>query len=295
MKGQHHNHSHVHSHAHATGNIATAFALNTVFALIELVGGLLTNSVAILSDAVHDLGDSLSLGTAWYFEKKSKKGRSKLFNYGYYRFSLMGAFINCIVLVIGSLFVIQESIKRLSNPEQANAKGMLLIAILGIVVNAVAMMRLKRGSSINERVVSLHFLEDVLGWVAVLIGSVIMIFVDIPILDPILSLLIAGFVLFNVYRNIKPAFNIVLQGVPKDISESEVCELLMKDPEVKEIHDFRFWTLDGAHHVASMHIVVRSNLDLKKAEFLKEGIKKQLKKIHIIDATIEVEYDPHHE
>ena len=95
MKGQHHNHSHVHSHAHATGNIATAFALNTVFALIELVGGLLTNSVAILSDAVHDLGDSLSLGTAWYFEKESKKGRSKLFNYGYYRFSLMGAFINC--------------------------------------------------------------------------------------------------------------------------------------------------------------------------------------------------------
>ncbi|HEY1114932.1 MAG TPA: cation diffusion facilitator family transporter, partial [Chitinophagaceae bacterium] len=207
----HHGHSHAHSHAHATGNIAVAFFLNTAFALIELVGGLLTNSVAILSDALHDFGDSLSLGTAWYFQKKSKKTRTEHYTYGYRRFSLVGAFVNAMVLIVGSIFIIREAVERLFRPEPADARGMLLLALLGIVVNGVAMLQLRKGGSINERVVSLHFLEDVLGWVAVLVGAVVMLFADLPVIDPVLSLAIASFVLFNVYRNIKPAFKIILQ------------------------------------------------------------------------------------
>lgn len=279
---------------HGTGNIATAFFLNTAFAIIELIGGLFTNSMAILSDALHDFGDSLSLGTAWYFQRKSRQAGSIDYTYGYRRFSLLGAFINCIVLITGSVFIIKESVERLFKPETANAKGMLILAFIGIAVNGAAMLRLKKGSSINERVVSLHFLEDVLGWVAVLIGATIMLFVDVPVLDPILSLLIACFVLFNVYRNIKPAFRIILQGAPDTISRKEIEEMVLAEKEVVEMHDYHLWTMDGEHHILSLHIVVKDNMDLKLAEHLKERIKAKLKHLDIDHATIEVEYSPEH-
>jgi cobalt-zinc-cadmium efflux system protein len=291
----HHGHSHHgHSHAHATGNIAVAFFLNTTFALIELIGGLLTNSVAILSDALHDLGDSLSLGTAWYFQRKSQKTRTTHYTYGYKRFSLVGAFVNAIVLTVGSVFIIQEAISRLSEPQQPNPQGMIGLGILGILVNGVAMLRLKKGDSINERVVSLHFLEDVLGWVAVLIGAVIMLFAHVPILDPILSLGIAAFVLFNVYLNIKPAFQILLQGVPEGVSEEEVRWLVLMEKDVVDVHDYHLWTLDGEHHILTLHVVVNDSIDLKQAEALKERIKSRLHELDITHATIEVEFNPEH-
>jgi cobalt-zinc-cadmium efflux system protein len=289
-----HTHSHDHhGHSHATGNIAVAFFLNLGFAIIELVGGLLTNSVAIISDALHDFGDSLSLGTAWYFQKKSERERSMNYTYGYKRFSLIGAFINAVVLILGSVFIIREAVERLLDPEPVNAQGMLFLALLGIVVNGVAMFRLRKGESINEKVVSVHLMEDVLGWVAVLIGSIIMLFADIPQIDPVLSLMIASFILFNVYRNIKPAFTIILQGVPGDVSEEKVRKLILQK-EIMDIHDFRIWTLDGMHHVMSMHVVVSNNMDLKTAEALKEKIKTELQKINITHATIEIEFNPEH-
>lgn len=289
-----HHHQHAHGHVHATGNIALAFFLNTAFAVIELVGGLFTNSMAILSDALHDFGDSLSLGTAWYFQRKSRKARNSTYTYGYKRFSLLGAFINAVVLLTGSIFIIRESVARLFQPQQADAKGMLLLAILGISVNGFAMLRLRKGNSINEKVVSLHFLEDVLGWVAVLIGATVMLFAEVPMLDPILSLLIAIFVLFNVYRNMKPALRIILQGVPATVSEDQVRELIKKNPAIADMHDFHIWTMDGDYHVLSMHIVVTHMMNLKEAELLKEKIKQDLQQLKVSHATIEVEYDPEH-
>lgn len=161
-----HDHAHHHLDLEAAGssrNIAVAFWINTVFALIEIVGGFYTNSMAILSDAVHDLGDSLSLGFAYYFQKKSLQKRDETYTYGYRRFSLLGAFINSAILIVGSAFIIQESLSRFYDPQQPDARGMLVLAILGIAVNGYAMLRLRRGGSINERVVGLHFVEDVLG------------------------------------------------------------------------------------------------------------------------------------
>ena len=199
-------HHHNHGHHHATGNIKVAFFLNLSFTIIELIGGFYTNSLAIMSDAVHDLGDSLSLGLSWYFQKVSNKKATTNFSYGFARFSLLGAIINSVVLTVGSIFIISEAIPRIISPEVSDAVGMMWFAILGIIVNGVAVLRLKRGTSINERVVALHLLEDVLGWVAVLIASIVMQFWDLPILDPILSLLIAAYVLFNVFKNIKESF-----------------------------------------------------------------------------------------
>lgn len=287
-------HGHTHNHDHGTGNLRTAFFINSFFAIIELVGGLLTNSVAILSDALHDFGDSLSLGTAWYLQGKSQKERDQTYTYGYKRFSLLGAFFNSIVLIIGSVFIIREAIERLFHPEQPDARGMLLLAVLGILFNGAAMLRLKKGSSINERMVSLHFLEDVLGWAAVLIGALVMLFTDMPVLDPILSLAIACFILLNVYRNLKPALKIILQGIPDEAHEEEIKMLIMEKTQVAGIHDFHLWSLDGEHNVVTMHVVVTESMSIKDAEHLKEKIKEELKPLHVAHATIEIEYNPEH-
>jgi cobalt-zinc-cadmium efflux system protein len=285
----HHGHDHSHDHDHGTKNIQVAFWLNLSFALLELVGGFYTNSVAILSDALHDLGDSLSLGTSWYFQKKSQQKRDSNFTYGYKRFSLLGAFINCIVLTVGSVFIISESVQRIFNPSQPNAKGMFILAVIGIGVNLVAMLRLKKGKSINERVISLHFLEDVLGWAAVLVGSVVMMFYNVPILDPLLSLGIAAFILFNVYKNMKSVFQIVLQGVPENISEDKIRELVTSFPEVKDSHDIHVWSMDGNYHIVTLHVVVANDLSVSQQEGLKTRIKESLGKLSIRHATVELE------
>lgn len=268
---------HNHGHHHGTGNLRVAFFLNLIFTIIEFIGGIYTNSLAIMSDALHDLGDSLSLGLSWYFQKLSNKGATKNYSYGYRRFSLLGAIINSIVLVVGSIFIIKEAIPRLLNPEQADAKGMMWLAILGILVNGAAVLKLKQGTSINERVVSLHLLEDVLGWVAVLIASIVMQFWDIPILDPILSLLIAVFILFNVFKNIKETMRIILQGTPKDISLDSIRNKLKMLPEIYEIHDCHVWSLDGEYNLCSVHISLKENLlTLTDAISVKKKVRKLL-------------------
>lgn len=285
----HHGHDHAHDHHHTTDNIKLAFWLNLGFALLEFVGGLYTNSVAVLSDSLHDLGDSLSLGTSWYFQKKAQKHRDQHFTYGYRRFSLLGAFINSIVLTVGSIFIIAESVERIVSPAQPDAKGMLILAVIGIGVNLLAMLRLKKGKSINERVISLHFLEDVLGWAAVLVGSVVMMFYNVPILDPLLSLGIAAFILFNVYRNMKSVFQIVLQGVPENMSEEKIKETIASFPEVKGLHDIHVWSMDGNYNIVTLHVVVSNTLTVDQREALKTRIKETLGKMSLQHTTVELE------
>ncbi len=282
-------HNHVHSHSHDTKNIKTAFFLNLVFTTIEIIGGVMTNSVAILSDAVHDLGDSLSLGLAWYFQNYSNKKRSASYSYGYGRFSLLGAIINSIVLVVGSVFIFIEAIPRLIEPQQPETQGMMLLAVLGVVFNGAAVLRLKKGTSVNERVVSLHLLEDVLGWIAVLIGSIIMHFFDIPIIDPILSLGIALFILMNVYKNLKETIQIVMQGVPNNTDIKDVEHRLLSYPEIIATHDIHIWSMDGEYTIMTAHIVVPDRDSLIALESLKKKIRKNLKELHIAHVTLEFE------
>jgi len=284
-------HQHNHGQSHATGNIKVAFFLNLSFTIIEFIGGFYTNSLAIMSDAVHDLGDSLSLGMSWYFQKLSNKKANKYFSYGYGRFSLLGAIINSFVLIIGSIFIIKEAIPRISSPEVSDAKGMMWFAILGIIVNGAAVLKLKKGTSINERVVSLHLLEDVLGWVAVFIASIIMQFWELPILDPILSLLIAGYILFNVFKNIKESFKIILQAVPNQLSTSDIEKALLAFDEIEAIHDCHLWTLDGEFNIATIHIIANEpNFTWEKAKMLKQQIRKVLHdQFHLEHVTLELE------
>ena len=280
---------HNHSHHHAEGNVKVAFFLNLSFTIIEIIGGLYTNSLAILSDALHDLGDSLSLGLSWYFQKLSKKGRTKTFSYGYKRFSLLGAIINSIVLVAGSIFILTKAIPELFNPEETNVEGMLYLSILGIVVNGAAVFKLRKGESLNEKVVSLHLLEDVLGWVAVLIGSIIMMFTDAPFIDPLLSVLISLFVLYNVYRNLKKSMLVILQGIPEEVSVDDIRQKLKDMPEVTDMHDCHAWSLDGEYNILTVHLRLAKDYKLSEQAKLKEKVKSQLKDESINHITVEFE------
>lgn len=290
---EHHHHGHTHHHHHGTENIQVAFWLNISFAVIEIAGGFYTNSLAILSDALHDFGDSLALGLAWYFANLADKERDRDYSYGYGRFSVLGAIINSLILIVGSIFIIKEAIPRILAPEQAMAEGMLVLAILGVIINGVAVWRMKSATSLNEKVMSLHLMEDLLGWVAVLIASVIMIFVDVPILDPILSLLIAAYILYNVTKNLKSSLRVVMQGTPAHIDlEILKKELIALDPAITNVHDFHLWTIDGEFHIASFHLAVNTNVDKEKAEQIKLAARTMLNKTyHIEHATIELHDD----
>jgi cobalt-zinc-cadmium efflux system protein len=285
----HHHHSHSFDPEEKPSGIITAFWLNTAFAVLEIVGGFYTNSVAILSDAVHDLGDSLSLGLAYYFHRKSKQESDSKYSYGYRRFSLLGAFINSLVLIVSSVFILREAIVRLFDPEPADAKGMLVLAVIGIAVNGAALLRLRKGKSVNEKVVSLHFIEDVLGWTAVLIGSIVMIFVDVPMLDPILSILICVYILYNVYQNLRTTFRILLQGSPERLNEADIRKKIMAIPGVFDMHDLHFWTMDGQYNVMTLHVVVGADKTLPEVDKIKNEVKHCLIHLDVQHTTVEIE------
>ncbi|MCG8574243.1 MAG: cation diffusion facilitator family transporter [Flavobacteriales bacterium] len=287
-----HDHHKDHSDNSDLKNISVAFFLNFAFTLVEIVGGFFTNSVAILADAIHDLGDSLSLGLAWYFQRLSKKGSDHKYSYGYKRFSVLGALINSMVLLLGSAFILIETIPRLWAPEESNAKGMILLAVLGILVNGAAFFRLKKGESLNEKVVSLHLLEDVLGWVAVLIGGIAMLIWDIPILDPILSLLISGYILFNVFRNLKKAVKIIMQGSPSQEALLAVKTYFDTHPKIIGHHDLHLWTMDGIYHILTVHLIISKETYHEDISELKKEIRAELKTQNNIEhPTLEFELE----
>jgi cobalt-zinc-cadmium efflux system protein len=284
-----HSHEKKHEHVHENSGIGIAFFLNLTFSVIEAVGGYFTNSIAILSDALHDLGDSFSLALSWYFQKVSKKKRDSAYSYGYRRFSLLGALINSAVLLVGSIFVISESISRLVSPEITDAKGMFLLAIFGIVINGAAMLKLKKGRSLNERTISLHLMEDVLGWAAVLVTSIVMMFVEIPVLDPVLSLGIACYILFNIYHNLRDTLRVILQGVPENINAGEIEKALLNIEGIESVHDLHLWTMDGEFNISSIHIVVGTNKDNSGIAKIKNQVKQIMKQFNIQHSTIEIE------
>lgn len=274
----------------AESHIKTAFLLNSGFIILELIGGMLTNSMAILSDALHDLGDSMSLGLAWYFQKLSGKRKDSQYSFGYKRFSLLGAVINSVVLVMGSMLVLNETLPRLFKPEPSNARGMFALALLGVLVNGFAALKLSKGKTLNEKVVSLHLLEDVMGWAGVLIGSIIMIFTNFSIIDPILSLLITLFILFNVFKNLRKIFRVFLQAVPKEINLKQIEKKILGIPGVSSIHDLHIWTMDGQYNIITLHLIVKETSSTQESKKIKQQIKSLLKGLNIQHITIETEF-----
>lgn len=286
-----HGHDHAHSSHGSSGNLKVAFLLNLAFTIIEVIGGLWTNSIAILSDAVHDLGDTLSLGSAWYFDRLSKQGRSGRNTYGYRRYSLLGGLITAAVLVAGLSFVLWHAIGRLLSPEPVNAPGMMVLAIIGMAFNGAAVLRVRKGSSLTERVVSWHLIEDTLGWCAVLVGAGVMAIWDLPILDPLLSIGISLFVLWNVIRTLRRFLDIFLQRTPPgfDIDKFETAALSI--PGVMGIDHTHSWSIDGQSHVLTTHIVVRAGMERDEIRGCKAAVRRLLDARTFEHVTLDVELE----
>ncbi|MGM0500010.1 MAG: cation diffusion facilitator family transporter [Bacillota bacterium] len=281
-----------HDHDHSdVSNIKVAFFLNLSFTIIEIFGGFFTNSMAILSDALHDLGDSLSLAMSWYLENYSQKGADKDFSYGYARFSLLGALINSIVLILGSVFILTKVIPRIFAPQAVHPEGMMYLAIFGIIINGIAVFKLRGGSSLNKEVVSWHLLEDVLGWITVLIVSIILIYKDLPILDPLLSLAINIYILYNVFSKLKKVLNVFLQRVPSGIEIESLQQKIAEETRALSAHHTHIWTLDGEKNFLSTHVIIPDQFLKAEIVELKSKIKTLLAAEKIDHVTVEIEYE----
>lgn len=279
-----------HHHHGDSRSIGFAFILNLVFGLIEFAGGILTNSLAIMADAVHDLGDTVALGSAWLLEQLSLKRGDRFYSYGYRRFSLLGAVISAGVIMAGSVFILARALPRLFHPELPHAAGMLAFAVVGIAVNGAAVLRLKGSTGMNARMVAWHLMEDVLGWAAVLAVSVVLLFRDIPVLDPVLSIIITVYILTNVLRNLGKTLGIFLQGVPEDIDIGAIERDLRACAHVLDTHHTHIWSMDGTRHVLTTHVVVDACATREDILDLKERIRSILHEHGMSHSTVEVEY-----
>lgn len=286
-----HHHHHHHTPDSSTRNIGLAFWLNLGFALIELIGGWWTQSLAVTSDALHDFGDALSLGLGYFLQRKSSTGPSEHFSYGMRRLSLLSAFISGVVISTGAVYIAIEAVRAFSEPREPHGWGMMGLAVLGIAVNGIAAWRLSHGQTQNEKVLSWHLVEDVLGWVAVLVGSIFITLFQWNWLDPLLALAISVFVFYNVLRSLKETVTLFLQANPNPEGLRQFRTHVEELPEVFETHDVHFWSLDGVRHVLSLHAVLH---DLGKAEQVKEKIRNLGKSLGDCHVTIEVESTKEH-
>ena len=281
----------MHSHSNTEKNIKFALFFNLGFTVIEFCGGIYGNSIAVISDALHDLGDSFALGAAWFLEKFSKKTRNRQFSYGYRRFSLLTALISAVILFAGSAFVILEAYERIQHGSP-NLKPEVILAVssLSLVVNGLAFLRLRRGNSMNENILSWHFIEDIMRSMILLVSGITLLYYPVFWLDGALSFLFAIFILYNVSKLFKKTAKIFLQSVPENINMDDISKQLEKIDNVQSIHDTHIWSLDGSYHILTVHLVIDEMLSLDKMKEIKMRAKQILKESFGIEhTTIELE------
>lgn len=265
-------------------NILIAFILNLSFSVFEFIGGIFTGSVAIVSDAVHDVGDAVSIGISYFLEKKSKKQPDEKYTYGYARYSVIGGFITTLILLISSAVVIYNAVSRIITPAEINYNGMIMFAVVGVCVNFCAAFFTREGHSLNQRAVNLHMLEDVLGWVVVLAGAVVMRFTDFALIDPIMSIGVSLFILINAIRILKEVADLFLEKVPHNIEVAEIREHIAEIDGVLDVHHIHLWSMDGQNNLATMHIITNS-----EPEKIKTAVREELCEHGIEHVTIEIE------
>ena len=239
-------------------NMTIAFLLNFSFAIIEFIFGLLFHSSSVLADAVHDTGDALAIGLSTLFEKISTRKEDRNYTLGYKRYSLLGALLTSVILLVGSTLVIVENVPKLFAPEKVNYDGMLVLGIVAIAVNTAASRVVSHGHSHNESILSLHFLEDILGWLAVILVSLILRFTDWYFLDPLLSLVIAGFILSKALPKFWENIQIFIDHVPSDVDLSQLYQEIAALENVRAITQLNVWTTDGLEKFAMLHICLKN-------------------------------------
>ena len=270
-------------------NILIAFILNLAFSVFEFVGGIVTGSVAILSDAIHDVGDAASIGASFFLEKKSKRQPDEKYTYGYSRYSVVGSVITTLILLVGSAIVVYNAIGRIITPTEINYNGMIIFAVVGVCVNFFAAFFTSHGESLNQKAVNLHMLEDVLGWLVVLVGAIIIRFTDLVILDPIMSIGVAIFIFVNALGNLKEALDLFLEKAPYGIDSAEISEHISEIEGVIGVHHIHIWSMDGQNNYATMHVVTNGN-----PHEIKHKVREELSEHGIGHATLEIEAEGEH-
>ena len=268
----------------ARRNILMAFALNLSFAVFELIGGAVTGSVAIASDAVHDMGDAVSIGISYLLERKSTREPDERYTYGYGRYSVVGSFVTTAILMIGSAVMIYHAVRRIIQPTQLDYDGMIVFAAVGVCVNLCAAVVTHDGDSLNQRAVNLHMLEDVLGWVVVLVGAILMRFTHFVLLDPILSIGVSVFIFAHALQNMKDTAGVFLEKVPSGVEMAEIEAHLKEIDGVMDVHHIHLWSMDGQNRYATMHVVTDG-----ETRDIKDTIRKELRGHGIGHVTIETE------
>lgn len=265
-----------------------AFVLNFSFAIIEFIFGGLFGSSAILADAVHDLGDALAIGISAFLESISNREEDSHYTLGYKRFSLLGAILTAVILITGSSLVILENISKLIEPQPVDHEGMLWLGVIAIAINLTASLIVRKGQTKNESILSLHFLEDTLGWLAVIVVAIILRYTDWYFLDPLLSLLISAFILSKALPRFWSTLKILLDAVPEGVDIQQVKSDLEQLDHVASINQLNLWTMDGLEKNAIVHVCLEH---VKHMEGCKESIRTLLKDCGFQNVTIEVDED----
>ncbi|MDH4199809.1 MAG: cation diffusion facilitator family transporter [Spirochaetia bacterium] len=282
---------HNHPNHENVKNIGLAVILNFSFTLVEIYGAMWTNSMAIFSDALHDLGDTVILSFSYFSEKFAHKNTAdETYTYGLSRLPLLSAFVSSFILLSGSVFILIAAVPRILHPQDVHADGMMLLAIPGILVNSAAIFRLKKNTGLNSRVLSLHLLEDVLGWVAVLITGAVMHFYYLPVLDPLLGVLVTLYILAMVFGSIKKSILLFIQKSPQEIDIQEIKGEILDLENILEICDFHIWSLDSIRHIFTVHVRVQKKMSEKTISTIKNHIRRILKRHGSFHSTIEIEY-----
>lgn len=264
-------------------NILIAFVLNIVFSIFELFGGAATGSIALISDAVHDFADGISIGISWLLEKKSSKRPDEKFTYGYGRYSVVGSAMISLLLLLSSLFVVYNALCRMIEPKEINYNAMIPLAVIGVCVNFAAAYVTHGGSgSLNQKAVNLHMLEDVFGWLVVLLGAIVMRVTDFALLDPILSVGIAVFIFIHAWKNMKEALDIFFEKVPAGMNLDAIKGEILGIGGVSEVCSIHLWSMDGQHNIGVLSVVTDG-----EQEEIKDNIRKLLDEYGIGYSTIE--------
>lgn len=265
-------------------NILIAFVVNLLFSCFEFAGGVVVGSIAIMSDAVHDLGDAASIGVSYVLEKRSKRQPDEVYTYGYARYSVLGGVLTTLILLLGSGMVICNAVGRIIRPAEINYNGMILFAVIGLCVNGCAACITREGKSLNQKAVNLHMLEDVLGWAVVLVGAVAMRATDLAILDPILSIGVALFLVVHSVRHLNEALGIFLEKAPRGVDGEELETHLSEIAGVLDVHHLHVWSLDGHRNCATMHIVTNQD-----PVHIKRAVREALSQLGVGHVTLELE------
>lgn len=263
-----------------------AFFLNLTYAIVEFIAGGVFGSSAVLADSVHDLGDAIAIGISAFLETISNREEDNQYTLGYKRFSLLGALVTAIILMTGSVLVILENVTKILNPQPVNDKGILWLGIIAITINVLASLVIRKGQTKNESILSLHFLEDTLGWVAVILMAIVLRFTDWYILDPLLSLAISFFILSKALPRFWSTLKIFLDAVPEGVETSDLEKDLEALPNVNSVNQLSIWSMDGLENNAIVHICIK---DWEQMMETKEVVRQCLEERGVQNITIEVD------